>query len=266
MTIGIDVSKDKLDIDVLPDKKHHVIKNTQASIKRFLAKHQDLSESGLLVFEPTGGYEKPLKLCLIKQGIGYHQIHSTQFNHYVKSKNRYAKTDRIDAMMLADYGCQTDVEANGHIDINQLRLKEYSAHRNQLKSMIASDRQRLNAINFDKAIARSIQRSIKNNQRELAWVTEKINALIAEHQAIADKRALLQTAIGVGPEVSLQFVTDLPELGQLNREQISHLVGVAPQTKDSGKKSSYRPISQGRSMCESSSIWPHWSPPNATQE
>ena len=112
--------------------------------------------------------------------------------------------------------------------------------------MVAKETQRLKIVTFDKEITRSITRNIKQLKRELELMTTKLENLIQADSCLQKKRELLQTTKGVGIEVSTLLVTDLPELGRLSRGQISHLVGVAPQTKDSGKKKGYRATSRGR--------------------
>lgn len=247
MILGVDISKDKLDMTLLPGNNYYQIKNTQAAIKGFF-KNQltSLEDLTLIVFEATGGYEKTLQAYLIAASLPYHKAHPTRVHRFAEAKGYYAKTDKIDSEILARYGEQDEIEANEQTDENQLKIRELSARRLQLKEMIAKEKQRLKHIYLDKQIKRSIKRNIKQLEQELAWVTDKLNKAIESNKALAQKRALLQTVKGVGPEVSSILVTDLPELGQLNREEISALVGVAPRTKDSGKKQGYRAISRGR--------------------
>ncbi len=246
MIVGVDVSKDKLDVHVSTTNKHYVVKNSKPSISSFFKNKLNQTQVGLVVFEATGGYEKMLHLYLLEQEIPYHRAHPSRVYHFAQSKGLFAKTDCIDARTLGRYGQQEEIQADETTHKNQLIIQEYSARRNQLKDMIASEKQRFKTIHFDKEIARSIKRNIKQIERELSLVTEKLNVLIKADKDLDEKRTLLQTVKGVGPEVATLLVTDLPELGCLNREQISCLVGVAPKTKDSGKKSGYRAISNGR--------------------
>ena len=246
MIVGIDVSKDKLDIHLFPENKHLVIKNTKASVASFFKNKLDVQDCGLVVFEATGGYERLLQHYLIEKKTPYHRAHPSRVHKFAGAKGYFAKTDCIDARILALYGKQEEIEADTATTKDQLEIHDYSARRSQLKDMISSEKQRLNTVSFNKYIVRSIRRNIKQLERELALVTKKLDELIAADEALERRYKLLQTTKGIGPEVAKILVTDLPELGHLNREEISHLVGVAPQTKDSGKKRGYRAISRGR--------------------
>ena len=246
MIVGIDVSKDKLDVYISSTKMHSVIKNTKAGIKSYFKNKLDIQALELVVFESTGGYERLLHAYLLEQQIPHHRAHPTRVHRFAEAKGFFAKSDRIDARILTLYGEQEEITADGTTSQNQLRIQGYSARRNQLKNMITSEKHRLQVITFDKEITRSIKRNIKQLERELGLITEKLNTLINADKELKAKHQLLQTAKGIGIEVATLLVTDLPELGNLNREQISHLVGVAPQTKDSGKKSGYRAVSRGR--------------------
>lgn len=212
MIVGIDVSKDKLDIKILP----------------------------------TGGYEKSLMVFLIKEGLPYHRAHPNRVYHFAKGKGCFAKTDRIDAAILARYGEQEEIKAEEAPRIDSIEIQELSARKKQVKEMITREKNRLHAVYVNHQIGRSIKRSIKQQEKELQLINEQIEKMIQENEKYQEKRELLQTIVGVGKEVATLMVTDMPELGKLTREQISKLVGVAPQTKESGKKASYRSIGQGR--------------------
>ena len=247
MILGVDVSKDKLDITVLPGFKHYQIKNTKTSIKSFMKNNLKITEEiKLVVFEATGGYEKLLQSYLIESKSPYHKAHPSRVHSFAECKGYYAKTDRIDSKILALYGEQNEIQPNDDSDENQLKIKEISSRRNQLKDMIAHEKQRLNHTYLGKQILRSIKRNIKQLERELELISKELEKQISADKVLNETLALLQTVKGVGKEVAMALVTDLPELGKVNREEISALVGVAPQTKDSGKKQAYRATSRGR--------------------
>lgn len=245
MIVGIDVSKDKLDIHCLPSGNSCVIKNSAASIRRFFSSEIDRQHVSMVVFEATGGYERVLQYHMIEQAIAYHCAHPTRVKHFAKYKGYFAKTDAIDAYILAEYGQQDAVSPNT-ITPKQLKIQGYSSRRNQLKSMICAEKQRLGSVFNCPEVLRSLKRNIKKLEAELALMSQKLEQLIKIDEALAHKHQLLQTVKGVGSEMATLLITDLPELGQLNRGQISALVGVAPQNKDSGKKSGHRAVSKGR--------------------
>ena len=246
MIIGIDVSKDKLDIYILSMNKYHKIKNTKAGITSFFKNKLNSSEMTLVVFESTGSYGKTLQLYLMSQHIPFHRAHPSRVRKFAEGKGYFAKTDRIDAHVLARYGEQPEIKPNDKRNKKQLEIQEYSSRRTQLKNLITSEKQRLKHTYFCPDILRSIKRNIKQLERELDIVSDKLTTLINADDVLREKRDLLKTTKGIGPEVALLLVTDLPELGHLSREEIAHLVGVAPQTQDSGKKQGYRSISRGR--------------------
>lgn len=247
MIVGIDVSKDKLDIHVSSENKYFVIKNTQPSIASFMKnKLSKLGEPKLVVFESTGGYEKQLQLYLLRHSVPYHKAHPNKVYHFGKSRGYFAKTDRIDAQMLSQYGMQDEIVSDQQDSEEQIKIQELSGRKTQLKEQIAKETQRLKHDYLNKIINRSIKRTIKMLQKELGLIEAELEALIITDEKLSKRRKLLKTVKGVGDEVSTLLITDLPELGFLSREEISSLVGVAPQTKDSGKKKGYRSISRGR--------------------
>ena len=199
-----------------------------------------------MVFEATGGYEKALLTYLLEKKFSYHRAHPNRVHRFAEAKGYFAKADHIDARILACYGEQVEIMADRKLTKKQLVMREYASRRNQLKSILANETQRLRMPYMANAITRSIKRHIKQIKEELALVTKQLDELIEEDKSLSDKRKLLCTAKGIGPEVSMTLVAELPELGKLKREQMSYLVGVAPRTKDSGRKRGYRAISRGR--------------------
>lgn len=247
MIVGIDVSKDKLDIKMLPNNQHDQIQNSKNHIRSFIK--NKLIKSGkpdIIVFESTGGYEKQLMSSLIDFDIPFHRAHPNRVYHFAKGKGYFAKTDRIDAEVLARYGQQEEIVADKPREIEALKNQELSSRKSQLKGMIEQETHRLRSMYFNKQIARSIQRSIKQLKEELKIIDRQLEESLARNEENLAKLKLLQTIPGVGREVSMTLVTDMPELGTLSRGQISALVGVAPQNKDSGRKQGSRHIGKGR--------------------
>jgi len=214
MIVGIDVSKDKLDIHISGIKKDFVIKNTQSSIHSFMKNSfAKLCSPELIVFEATGGYEKTLQLYLLRQGRPYHKAHPNKVHYFGKSKGYFAKTDRIDARMLSLYGEQVDVVSDQSINEQQIEIQELSARKTQLKDQIEREQHRLNHVYLNKQIARSLKRMIKALQKEVAMIEESLESFIAKDEALEAKRTLLKTVKGIGDEISTLLVSNLPELG-----------------------------------------------------
>lgn len=246
MILGIDVAKNKLDIYSLPDGKHEQIKNSLPSIKRYLKEKRKDFDIQRVAFEATGGHEKLLEVCLIEANIMYERAHPKRVYHFGQGQGYFAKTDRIDAHLLAKYAQVKEPQILHHEGKKSIELKELSSRKQQIKTQLADEKRRLSQPYLNKKVIRCIKRAIRFYERELDIIANELEGLISEDEQLSKKQKLLQTIQGVGKEVSTLLVTDLPELGKLSREAISCLIGVAPRTQDSGKKQGYRSISQGR--------------------
>lgn len=240
--IGIDVSKDKLDIYILSTNKYVCIKNQYTKILSWLKQQP---ENVSYVFESTGGYEKSLIKCLNKVEASYHRAHPNRVFHYGKSKGYFAKTDKIDAKILASYGRDNSL-AFIKISEKNLQLQELSSRKTQLKKMLQQERHRLGHDFFNSTIKQSIKRHIKQIEKEINEIDTALEQAIDDNQEMTEKRELLESVKGVGKEVSQILLTQLPELGKLSKTQISSLVGVAPCNRDSGKKNGRRSVRGGR--------------------
>jgi len=243
--IGVDVAKDKLDICILPTGETAQVCNKAPSIQAWLKHLTQQHDITLVVFESTGGYEKRLMRCLTKQAVAYHRAHPNRVYHFAKAKGYFAKTDKLDARTLALYGQQGEITACP-ISEADMALRELASRKAQLKCDLERERHRLGHDYFNKQIKRSIKRQIKQLTKEIACLDKEIDEQIKADEDKQAKREILQTMKGVGKEVSQRLITQLPELGQLNREKISRLVGVAPCNQDSGKREGYRAIGGGR--------------------
>lgn len=251
MILGVDVSKDKLDVYISSLGQYYCINNKLVNIRKFFQKTLkailDLQSITQVVFEATGGYEKTLQVYLMETNIPHHRAHPSRVHAFGRARGYFAKTDRIDARLLAYYGEQADIASVTIPDKKQLEIQELSSRRAQLKEMMMGERHRLDHPFLNKQIKRSIRRQIKYLEAEIETLNTHLNKLIDADDALLEKRKILTSVKGIGDEVSAVLIAELPELGELSREAVSHLVGVAPQTKDSGKKKGYRAISKGRS-------------------
>ena len=199
MIVGIDVSKDKLDVVILPANKHKVIKQTRPAIKAFL---NSLDNPELVVFEATGGYEKLLLSTLLQLNIPFHRAHPNRVYHFAKGKGYFAKTDKIDATILASYGLEDNIKPDKQYNETQIRIQELAARRTQLKAIITQEKNRLHSVYLDAQIQRSIKRSIKQNESELKRINELLEKQIQSEKILQDKRKLLQSIKGVAHEVA----------------------------------------------------------------
>jgi transposase len=242
--IGIDVSKDKLDICWLPSNKHEQILNENQAIIKWI-KTIDSASVQKIILEPTGGYEKRLIRLLLESKFPIHIVHPTQIYHFGKSKGLFAKTDKIDARMLAMYGEQEKPEINADQVEKRYIFKELAHRQQQLKDLLTTEKMRLRD-HLSSATKKSIKGTIKHLEKEIKEIEEALEKEIAQSQENNKKATLLQTFKGIGKRSAYLLLAMLPELGSLNRAEISALVGVAPKNKDSGRKIGHRFIQGGR--------------------
>lgn len=241
---GIDVSKDWLDISI--NGKVTRIDQEKDGIQDFMVKYQEKDKITLVVLESTGGYEHLLVDCLAKADFMVHIAHPNKVRDFAKAKGLLAKTDRLDAVVLERYGSFIEPK-----DIHELpselerNLNALSARLSQLKDLYHQEYCRL-GIARGKAVRRSIHMTTKFLNRQIESIEEQLSELIAQDEALSQKRKLLQTMKGIGPAISGVLVAELPELGKINKKQIAALVGVAPITKESGKKKGKSTTQYGR--------------------
>jgi transposase len=241
--IGIDVSKDVLDVFILHNKKYLQVKNSVAGIRK-LIKEFSVYFNHLVVMESTGGYEKNVAQSLAKEGISVAIINPRQIRDFAKALGRLAKTDRIDANVIAIFAQKIQPDKNVICNENQQELVEYNTRRRQLVDMITMEKNRLDKVS--KEMTKSIQRIIKLLTKELEKMNEFLAKAIQCNDEYARRNELLQTIKGVGPVVSVGVIADLPELGRFSSKEISALAGLAPLNRDSGTMRGKRAIWGGR--------------------
>ncbi len=242
MYVGVDISKDYLDIAVYGSDKRWRFTNNPAGIGRAIKLFNEIGVS-LVVFEATGGFELSFWAALTEAGINPASINPRQIRDFAKAKGRLAKTDIIDAQVIAHYGQALNPKPHAFPEAQD--LKELMARRSQLVEMITSEKNRLRAARNDK-IKQEIRGHIKWLQDRLATVDGGLKQAISESPVWREKDKLLQSTPGVGPTLSATLLTQLPELGTLDRRQVAALIGVAPLNRDSGKMRGKRSVWGGR--------------------
>lgn len=241
---GIDVSKHWADISI--NHKVTRIKQEKSSINRFIRNQFKDKANTLVALESTGGYEYLLVDCLSEQGIKVHVSHPNKVRNFAKAKGCLSKTDRLDARILEDYA--QFIKAD---DIRPLksklerRLCMLSARLTQLKEMHHQEQCRLggSSVSF---VCNSHKQMIKILSKQMNNLREQMLKIIQGDDLLNDKFNLLQTMKGIGPEVSLTLIAELPELGHANKKEISALVGVAPMTRESGMQKRRAMTQNGR--------------------
>jgi transposase len=248
VVVGIDVAKAHVDVWVLCAKVAVQRFDNEAEAHSVLATALKPLDVALVVMEATGGYEAARACALQAAGLPVVVVNPRQARDFAKSMGRLAKTDRIDARMLAEFAGvlvrRDDLASFIRLlaDEEQQALAAMVTRRRQPVTMMLSERQRLQlAI----AVVRpSIEAMIEAIRKQLNDVETQMVSHVQAHYAELDK--LLQSASGIGPVASATLIAELPELGRLNRREIAALVGVAPMANDSGNSKGRRRVQGGR--------------------
>ena len=242
---GLDVAKDKLDLHLWPAGADASFDNTPAGIDR-LVKRLGKQPVQLVVIEATGRYERRAALALMDAGFQVAVVNPRQPRDFAKAGGQLAKTDAIDARILAQFGAVIGPRPSERPGENQLILDELVARRRQLVQMITMENNRLDHA-MHKPLARSIRQMVKSLKKQLEQIEKQILELIDRDDDWRNRFELLKSVPGVGDTTAATLIAELPELGKLNRQQIAALVGVAPMNRDSGQQRGQRHITGGRS-------------------
>jgi len=244
--IGIDVSKDRLDVAVGDSAQCFSVENTENGIEG-LVKQMKALEPELIVMEATGGYERLCAAMLAAAGLALSVVNPRQVRDFAKSKGILAKTDRLDARVLAHFGAAIKPEPRALPDAQQQLLDELMLRRRQIVAGLVAEKNRLGMAHTD-AVKKSLRKAIAFYERLLADVDRQIGEHIERSPLWRAREDLLRSFKGVGPVSSRTLIGDLPELGTLDRKRIAALVGVAPVARDSGKRKGTRAIFGGRAQ------------------
>lgn len=242
--VGIDVSKVQLDIAVRPDNTRWSVANVEADIGKVIEALNTLSPKVIIV-EATGGMEMPLVAALSQANLPVVVVNPRQVRDFAKAVGRMAKTDRIDAEILAHFGEAVKPDARLLKDEDTQMLTALVTRRRQVIEMITAEKNRLGI--SPKILHKDIQKHIEWLQRRLEDIDSHLDSAIRKSSVWREKDDLLRSVPGVGQVLSVSLITGLPELGSLSRRQIAALVGVAPLNRDSGLFRGKRSIWGGRS-------------------
>ncbi|MEM8773371.1 MAG: IS110 family transposase [Pseudomonadota bacterium] len=241
--VGCDVSKNVIDFYDASTGRFDTIDNTNKALMRFLKRFKD--GGAIIAFEATGAYGDTLRRCLQRAQVSALQINPLRARRFAQSRGKHAKTDRIDARLLADMAERYELQPNTQYCEHQEKLKALIVRRDQLVEQRASELKRLKQCH-DPRVAKSLRSAIERLGREIAAFERMIDTALTETPAFADKADLLTTIPGVGKAVAAVLVALLPEAGHTNRRAIAALTGLAPYSADSGQKKGYRAIAEGR--------------------
>lgn len=244
--VGVDVAKGKLDF-LLPDEKQPLsIKNTQKEIIGKLIGRIKNPQSTIVVMEATGGYESLLVTLLNQHKIPLAVVNPRRVRDFAKGIGWDAKTDPIDARVIAFYGTVVRPKAQMARSDEEKKLKSLVERRRQLLGLIGQENNRLKQTT-DQEIRGYIQESLETLKKQVETIDRRLAKCVKDDTANSRKIEILDSVKGLGPVAISTFLAELPELGKFNRGQIAKLVGVAPMNCDSGQLSRKRRTFGGRS-------------------
>lgn len=246
--VGIDVAKDQLDIALGGDGESWSVSNDEAGIQTLLASLRALP-CRLIALEATGGFEVAAVSALAAAGLPVVVVNPRQVRNFARATGQLAKTDRLDARMLALFAerVQPPVRA---LPTEEARLLEsLMTRRRQITEMIVAEHNRQGFA--PPALKKRIEKHIEWLRRELNGVDADLTRTIQASPVWRAREELFRGVPGIGPVISRTLLADLPELGSLNRKQIAALVGIAPLARDSGKLKGKRMVFGGRATVRS---------------
>jgi transposase len=244
--VGIDVSKDHLDVAVRPEGTHRRVPNTDEGLDQLVALLGPLGPT-LVVLEATGGYQRRAVAALSLAGVPVAVVNPARAREFAKAAGRLAKTDAVDAAILAEFADRMRPPVRPLPDAEAQQMQALLARRGQLVGMRTMERNRL-ATATDRTVRRSLEAHLKWLEEQIDGTEKGLEEAIESSAVWKAKDELLQSIPGIGPGVARTLLFELPELGRLSREQIGALAGLAPVNRDSGRWAGKRFIAGGRAV------------------
>jgi transposase len=245
MFVGIDVSKDRLDVHIRPTGEVFAVARDGAGLEQLVGKLRTIAPS-LIVLEATGGFETVVAAALAAAGLPLAVVNPRQIRAFAKACGQLAKTDKLDAAVIAHFADAVQPPARGVPDEAARALAELLTRRRQLIGMMTAERNRRRQLTQPRLV-RTVDQVLATLQLQLSAIDTDIDTAIRATPAWREKEELLTTAPAIGAKIARTLIADLPELGALTRRRITALVGVAPFNHDSGKRHGKRAIAGGRS-------------------
>jgi len=243
--VGIDVSKATLDVAILPTEEHFVVANDEGGIDGLLDKLAERVAGVLVVLEASGGFERPAVAALAASGVALFVVNPRQARDFAKATGKLAKTDRIDAFVLARFAEAIRPTPRAIPDQEAREFQEILARRRQIVRMTTAEKNRLGASSAG-AVRGRIKAHVKWLEKELSRTDRDLDETIEGSPTLKENEALLRSVPGVGPVLCRTLLAELPELGSLSPRELSALVGVAPLNRDSGTLRGRRTVWGGR--------------------
>jgi len=241
--VGIDVSKDKLDIARLGEKQTWQVSNTNDGIEQLVKEMLDLQPE-LIVVEATGGYQRAVVEALFHGGLTLAVVNPARVRQFARASGLLAKTDKLDAFVLAAYGKTMQPRRYEGKTEAEKQLSALLVRRKQLEEMLKAEQNRLRTSAL--SLKSSLEQVIACLKEQKKRLDEQIQEFLKQQKSWQEQSEILSSAPGVGPVTTATLLAELPELGKMDRKKIAALVGVAPMNYDSGRKRGYRKTKGGR--------------------
>jgi transposase len=246
IVVGIDVSKDKLDVAFRPGGESFVVERNALGVEALIERLKHLSVKAVAL-EATGGFETVVAASLGAAGLPVAVVNPAQVRSFAQALGKRAKTDPLDAAVIAHFAEATKVEIRPLPDEATRLLSDLIARRRQIVEMISAEQQRKRRLT-NKRLLKSIERLLAALQKELSDIDAQIDEDVRGSPMWRDKVELLVSVPGIGPVVARTLLAELPELGQVDRRQIAALAGLAPWTRQSGQWKGKSFIGGGRAV------------------
>lgn len=245
IAVGIDVSKDRLDVALRPSGENFAVERNASGLERLIERLQQLAPH-VVALEATGGFETVAAAALASANLPIVVVNPAQIRAFAKALGQRAKTDPIDAAVIARFAEATRPEPRPLPDEATRLLADLVARRRQIIEMIGAERQREKRTTMPR-LRRSIGRVVSMLEKELAGLDADIDDAVRGSPAWREKEDLLASVPGIGATIARTLIADLPELGTLSRKQVAALAGLAPFARQSGQWRGRSFIGGGRS-------------------
>jgi transposase len=244
MFVGIDVSKDRLDVHVRPSGEVFAVSRDSDGLEDIVTRLQTLAPR-LIVVEATGGFETVVASAIGAAGLPLAVVNPRQIRAFATACGQWAKTDRLDAQVIAHFAEAVQPEARAIPDESARALGELVTRRRQIIGMMVAERNRRRQLTQPRLL-KTVDRILATLQEQLSAIEQEIDGAIRGTPAWREKEELLTSAPAIGPKIARILIADLPELGALTRRKIAALAGTAPFSRESGQWRGRRSIAGGR--------------------
>lgn len=242
--VGIDVAKEKLDVFFTANQKLITITNDPPGHQELLKLLKE-TQTNRVCLEATGGLERTIVKKLTAKKFDVSVVNPRQIRDFAKAAGKLAKTDAIDARVIALFAQRMNPRIAVPLSKTQQKLKDLTSRRRQLSADIVREQNRLSSA-YDKDVQSMISKMIKLLEKQMMTLESKIKAVIQSDELMQRRAKILTSVPGIGPASVGVLISELPELGTLNRKQIARLIGVAPTNRDSGTLRGKRTTGGGR--------------------